>query len=161
MLDTHALNMEQITDIPSRDETTWTTSHTGQMQMTPSDQVAFGRLAPMTIYLSLYNSWPELVKIPHEKPTVDFQKMGLRRDEVPPWSSPPSKKLTWPFKWWHCCPCFIEGYMSYWPTLNGLRIRFDWRWKINLLRRNGKYAISWHLPYNASQGTRYVTNGFE
>lgn len=125
----------------------------------PSDQVAFGRFLPMSTYMSFYNSFVDLVKTSQGEPLT--QVSDPERKFVPPFSSPPCFEPTNPCPYDTEWPCLIEGYMGYWPTLHGIRLKFDWRWKMNLLRQNGDLAKNWHGAWNKSQGSRLVDTAFD
>jgi len=116
----------------------------------------------MSIYLSFFNSFPDLVYTSQLDPSKEeLAAMKKPRKEVPPFFSAPCFEPTAPCPYDTKWPCLIEGYMSYWPTLHGLRIKLDWRWKVNLLRKSGNLAKGWGGPWNKTQGTRLVNNAFD
>ena len=134
--------------MPYWEPPTWSMRHDKQGHSTPSDQMAFGRLLPMMTYLNLFPSYVNLVRSSQKEDGQDYPPCYVPNVPCPDWEG-------------HS-PCFIEGLSGYWPVLNGIKIKLDWRWKVNLLREGeAELAKEWAVPWNRTQGTRYVENGWE
>jgi hypothetical protein len=122
--------------------------HDKQGHSTPSDQMAFGRLLPMMTYLNLFPSYVNVVRSSQKEDGQDYPPCYVPNVPCPDWEG-------------HS-PCFIEGLSGYWPVLNGIKIKLDWRWKVNLLREgDAELSKEWAVPWNRTQGTRYVETGWD
>lgn len=134
--------------MPYWEPPTWSMRHTRISHSVPSDQMAFGRLLPMMTYFNLYPSYVNLVRTSQEPGSQDYPPCFQPDVPCPDWEG-------------HS-PCFIEGLSGYWPTLNGIKYMLDWRWKVSLLREEeGQMSKDWRMPWNRTQGTRYVENAFQ
>jgi hypothetical protein len=102
----------------------------------------------MMMYFNLFPNYVSVERASQEEGSQDYPPCYVPNVPCPDWEG-------------HS-PCFIEGMSGYWPALNGIRFMLDWRWKVNLLREgNAKLSKSWKVPWNRTQGTRYVENAYE
>ena len=108
---------------PAGEHYYWCFSHDGNIRVGTSDQMAYGRLAAMNLYLNLYTVFPLMVSVVRGNDTtsikMDFSgctpnidgKTCQNRD-----------------------PCAMECIVNYWMVLSGLQPEVLWTWEQNLLR---------------------------
>ena len=105
---------------PAGEHYFWCRSHDGTIRVGVSDQLAYGRLAAMNIYLDLYLAFPYLVAAAKgniEKPAkMDYTAC---QDKI-------ENKICH-----NQDPCSIECTVNYWVVLSGLKPVVWWEWQQN------------------------------
>ncbi|GJC78945.1 hypothetical protein ColLi_01783 [Colletotrichum liriopes] len=111
--------------------------HDGELRAGVTDITAFGRPNAMFTYLTLYREFIHTRTL--EKETAKWKGFNTKTREKKPEGQE---------------GCTPEGILAYWLRINGIAVKTDWRFKMGLLRGDGK------VIFTCPEGRGWLCPGF-
>ncbi|WQF80506.1 hypothetical protein CDEST_05520 [Colletotrichum destructivum] len=111
--------------------------HDGELRAGVTDITAFGRPNAMFTYLALYREFIYMRTL--EKETAKWKGFNTKTREKKPEGQE---------------GCTPEGILAYWLRINGIAVKTDWRFKMGLLRGDGK------VIFTCPEGRGWLCPGF-
>ncbi|KAJ0168322.1 hypothetical protein CTA2_7357 [Colletotrichum tanaceti] len=111
--------------------------HDGELRAGVTDITAFGRPNAMFTYLALYREFIYVRTL--EKETAKWKGFNTKTREKKPEGQE---------------GCTPEGILAYWLRINGIAVKTDWRFKMGLLRGDGK------IIFTCPEGRGWLCPGF-
>ncbi|CAF1049143.1 unnamed protein product [Adineta ricciae] len=127
---------------PYREHYYWCSHHDGRIRTGVTDQMAYGTLTNMQIYLNMYVGFSDFVRIVTGQYTDGGKQ--TKHNTMACEGTVGDNGCDRP----NADRCAIECLVSYYLVLWGLDPEISWTWQQNVLRTNGAHSKDCGRPYN-------------